>query len=553
MTTFVPPTSGVLLGALVGALSLRQTSHLKSSTARKYFSGAAINDEGRVGIVEDFVDGLFDADLVDWPAGGPNRPMVVDCILQSARAWDELVGRYRGSALEVPNTPVAGHAFARVAVVDLALRFGALCRRCDLPPSPETPADKAPGLLLRRLLHDRNITRAELCERARVSITTVDTWCDAFVSMSAENMLDVAFALEPTNDVGRGEVVRRLRRHLGFWQLRRAAVFLGDDFLDDAVSALVRIANAVNAGLGQSRLSEPHRTAGLEATVMLGRCFKSTLFLRKHAARTEPDAHWRAALLSDDLRYVEGHAQWLAGVEELRTGAAQLPGIDDVLLDALERAPVPGFAPTSLRGPFVVVSGDASFKANNREASSHAAEAIGDLPRAIEEMRHAVRLEPTKALWHFKLGALLGQAGHVDEGIAECRIAAAMEPWDLPSIEIGIILLDARRPREALAALLDARRRIADPSSHLLYHLGLAHFDVDDVEEAIGCFRSALEQKPDDPACMNMMAEALFARAERLTGVDRRRTNEEALRFAKVAALHGRRRALDRWASRRKG
>lgn len=555
MTTFfIPPTSGVLLGALVGALSLRQTKRLKSSTARAYFSGEPIKDDSLCEIVEDFVDVLLDADLLDWPADGPPRPVVVAGVLASTVAWDELVGRHRSGALPVQTSSLAGRAFARVAVVDLALRLGALRRRCGLGSVHEPPADDAPGVLLRRLLHDRKITREALAERARVSVTTVDSWCDALVSISAENMLDIAFALEPTDEARRTEVARRLRRHFALWQLRRALVSLGDDFVADALAAIVRIANVVNEGLGQTKLAEPDRTKGLEATVVLGRRFESTLFLRRHASRSEQDAHWRAALLADDLRYTEGHAQWIAGAAELRARARELgvpDGVDIELLDELADAPPPGLprpAMPSDAAQLLVISGDASFKANNREALSHAAELTGDLQRAIDEMRRALQLEPAKALWHFKLGALLGQAGRADEGIAECRIAVATEPaWELPAVEMGIILLDARRPREALEALRTARLQHTMPSAHLLYHLGLAHFDVGDVDAALACFREALALKPDDPLCMNMSAEALFARAGALVGEERRRTNEEALRLAKAAALRGVTRALDRW------
>lgn len=554
MNMFVPPTSGVLLGTLVDALSLRLTKRLKSSTARSYFSGQPIKDDSLREIVEDFVEALLDADLLDWPTDGPPRPVVVAGVLASADAWDELVGRYRSAAIPVPSSPVAGRAFARIAVVDLALRLGALRRRCGLGRVHAPLADDAPGFLLRRLLRDRKISREALAERARVSTTTVDNWCDAGVAISAENLLDVGFALQPADDTRRAEVARQLRRHFALWQLRRALVALGDDFLADAMAALVRIANVVNVGLGQSRLVEPERTKGLEATVIFGRRFESTRFLRRHASRTEGDAHWHAALVADDLRYVEGHAQWLAAGVELRKHSQDLgfpEGIAEGLLDALADAPPPGLSRPVMPpegAQLFVVSGDASFKANNREAQSHAAELVGDLPRAISEMRRAVQLEPAKALWHFKLGALLGQAGNVDEGIAECRIAAAIEPtWELPAVEVGIIFLNARRPREALEALIDARRQHPQPSAHLLYHLGLAHFDVGDVDGALACFRGALEQKPDDPLCMNMTAEALFASAEHLTGDERRRTNEEGLRFAKAAALRGVSRALDRW------
>ena len=46
--------------------------------------------------------------------------------------------------------------------------------------------------------------------------------------------------------------------------------------------------------------------------------------------------------------------------------------------------------------------------------------------------------------------------GEVDEGIEECWIAARLDDdWELPRVEVGIILLNAGRNQEALEHLED--------------------------------------------------------------------------------------------------
>ncbi len=553
MTAFIPPTSGVFVGAVVDCLQLRQSERLRSSTVRAYFAGERATRDTLRDVFEDLAGALLKAELVPVPPNAPPREVLCAFLLRSAEAWDELVARYRAGPA-IPQTPNAPHAFVRLLVVDLALRYATLRRRCGLGPVPDDLRDDQPGLLLRRLIDDAGLTREKLAEAAKVSTTTVDNWCDADVGMEGENLLDVAAALG--NELSDQErIAQRLRRHYAFWRLRRAVAFLGEDVTRDAVDAFGRIATAVIAGLERSKLPQAERVRAEDLIFMLGRAFGSTRHLRMHASRTEKDLHWHAALVSDDERYVIAHAQQIAALPEVRAqlDAVGLP-VDDRLLSALASAPPPGLAPhpTEIGAREVLVlQGDPSFRANNREALAVAAELRGDLDRAIAEMRRAVAHEPAKALWHLKLGALLGQTRRVDEAIGECRIAAALDPkWELPRVEIGVILLDAGRPQEALEELLGAERAVASPSAHLLYHLGLAHFDVGAVPEAATCFEQALLLKPGDPWAENMLAEALLVLVDRVAGAERRATSQRALRLAKQAALKGCPRALARWQSR---
>ena len=75
---------------------------------------------------------------------------------------------------------------------------------------------------------------------------------------------------------------------------------------------------------------------------------------------------------------------------------------------------------------FVRIKGDAKFSAGNRMTQYAQARSEGDLATAIIQFRRAVDLQPESAEYHFHLGATLGMAGEVTEGIQECWIAVQL-------------------------------------------------------------------------------------------------------------------------------
>ena len=88
---------------------------------------------------------------------------------------------------------------------------------------------------------------------------------------------------------------------------------------------------------------------------------------------------------------------------------------------------------------FVRVKGDAAYSARNRITQYQWARAKGDLETAIRHVRRAVELQPENARYHFELGATLGTAGEISEGIQECWIAVGFDAsWELPKVEWGL-------------------------------------------------------------------------------------------------------------------
>ncbi len=559
MSVFVPPYSGVLLGALVEALSLRATPRLRSSTARSYFAGNKVKPETVRAVIEDVVGALIDADLVDMPERPPPCEVTWGLLVMAAEKWDELVGAYRSEGIQVPPSPAAGRAFARLLVVDIALRLAALRRRCGLGPMPDDLLQPHPGFVLRGWLRAEGLTRERFEERARVSDTTVDQWCDRAVKIDLENILDIGHALAPDDEQKAKSYSRRLRCQIGVVRLRPRLASLGESYVDELLRGLHRLTNRFMEALSGSKLPDDQLRIGEDSIVLFGRCFESTVFLRRAASRVETDRHWHAALISDDRRYVQLHAQQLAAIPEVRQ-AVVAEGLPEEALDAILDVtdgdiPPLGLKPDALMpsadSELVVLKGDASFKANNRETLAVAAELRGDIGEAVAHFRKAVEHEPTKAMWHFKLGAALGIAGQIDDAISECEIAAALEPgWGLSLAEIGIIYLNSNRPVEAHAALTRAKAAVDKPTAHLWFNLGLAELLTDRLDDSRSSIDQALELKRD-PRSLNLAAEVRFRMAEALKGQARRELRQEASRLGKEAALGGVNDAMARWSGRR--
>lgn len=117
---------------------------------------------------------------------------------------------------------------------------------------------------------------------------------------------------------------------------------------------------------------------------------------------------------------------------------------DTLLLAALAAAPTPGPAPAPHPAPAA-----AATAAAPRAASAHAyahylrarlAEANGDLPRALEEMRSAAAFDPRDASLQVALAELLARSGEVQRAEAAARKALALRPDGPTAWEAHLLL-----------------------------------------------------------------------------------------------------------------
>lgn len=121
----------------------------------------------------------------------------------------------------------------------------------------------------------------------------------------------------------------------------------------------------------------------------------------------------------------------------------------------------------------------------------------GEYDRARAELRAALLQDPSVRRAHYYLGMVaLADAGtgpdRLDLAIAEFRAELKLEPGDpLTNDQLGMALLEAERPSEALPALEAALRGGA--RSLYLYHLGRCQLALDRAAEAAASSRRALE------------------------------------------------------------
>ena len=130
----------------------------------------------------------------------------------------------------------------------------------------------------------------------------------------------------------------------------------------------------------------------------------------------------------------------------------------------------------------------------------------GRIYEAIAEVEKAAKLDPLDPVNHFTLGSVKGGIGVKQgdaklfkEGLEACWMAASLDPaWILPWAEIGFILLESGRPREAIEHLraVGPERRPLDPRYHAA--LGAAFRELGQYEESLNAFELASEPNPEN-------------------------------------------------------
>ncbi len=163
----------------------------------------------------------------------------------------------------------------------------------------------------------------------------------------------------------------------------------------------------------------------------------------------------------------------------------------------------------------------------------------GDDERARAELLEALRLDPRARHAHYYLGTILvtkWQGGApLEEAINEFRAELKLEPEDtLANVQLGMALVELRRPEEALSPL-ELAAHVERPESRAWYYLGRCQLALGHPEEATAALQRALALASGEGAGManlgsieNVLGQALrrlgreadaaphFAEAERL-------------------------------------
>ena len=564
---FKAPLSGPIIGVIVKVLRI-QSDFLTRRTARRFFKGRRIKDAEREGIFLEIGKVLVDHGLVpnspfltheDFP---PEKVIAVAVAWYSSE-WDRLVGHMRTASAPVDWPDLAAASYLRLAMVDLGLRVSAVLWLAELPaPGEGTPLwaeDRGGAKYLRRLIRKcgkSGPTRDELAERLDVSYNTVDNWLDTHTRPSQSHIRKLAEELAGhIAGLDEESIKRQLHLHYALNELcDLLAESVGRETVVDLARALVRFTSRNLAGLREfSKLSPSDGSKAQLLILMTGARNVSSEYLLRALWRQERDPVWKAELMAAskpwDLRLTH-IAQHLGGHDQVTQALQEKLGIpheeantllDKVLKEIPSHLTSPhAIDPTELEGKTLIrISGDEEFSARNRMTQYNQARFEGDLETALIHIRRAVELQPENAEYHFHLGALLGIIGEVDEGIKECWIAARLDDdWELPRVEVGIILLNAGRNQEALEHLEDlAASRQEGSSSFLTFNLGAARYRAGDPRAALSALEKVIDEEPDHALALDMAAHSAFLIGDQQKG----------RRLAKLADQHGQSTTYREW------
>lgn len=534
-TAFRLPLSGEILGTLIEALQIR-TGRLGNKTARRLFLGERVSEDRRMKIYEDFARVLVETEFI------PHLPFLMEkgisltrllsfVIASQADRWDKLGGYMRTSSPQVTRKDLAPVPYLRFAVIDLALRTTSVMRLAGLPKlaegEPIWSRESNSGQMLREFqaqCRQKGLTREKFAEKLGVSDNTVDSWLSGRSRPSQDNIQSIAkvlasYLVETTVEV----LSARLNRHYILCTLSDLlSKHIGREAVVGLSYALVRFANRLIEGFQQYSKLPPDQAAMADVFILLfGTQFTSSEYLLRHLWRKETDSVWRADLQAaqkDWHRRLQLDAQYIGSFEEDVERAQEKFGISKSMAQSIVEKSIKNLqgdlrlSSVDLEGKTVIrIKGDAKFSAGNRIIQAMHARAEGDFDTALVHFRRAVELQPLNAEYHFQLGATLGQAGKIEEGIQECWISTQLEPnWNLPRVEISIILINSGRYEEALQHLAETSRALGEVDWHLALNLGYAKMQCNDPVGALELFEQVIATRPDHALALDCAAHCCF-------------------------------------------
>lgn len=507
-----------------------------------------------------------------WPTtlGFPTPEMLVDFAIGNLRErWDRACVRVRGGALRGAALGPVFMTAAHLVVIDLALRGGAWLVLTDHPGAPK---DKPPGIPMVAAVMDFSVektgyTAPELAKKLGIERTAIDDWrkgarpSDANLGLLAQVVADATTMPE----WGAMFMWHLLRRNLALadilQDLEDTPWFKGKvvDLWQGFWALASRVAELIRSQ--KEKFEEGASPRILTGLVMWGSSHVISIPLLNDL-RYQAPASWQSDLVAgpswaDRLWLAAGLGQSIANVprpedlpESLRATLND-PRLREMFCDPSVRemvamhilgAPTPELSPPGKYAGWQVMrlKGPPEVSAENRRTQASAAMSHGRPDIAVEHLRRAVELMPAHETAHFELGAALWQAGDIEGGLEECRIAAALRPeWELPKVEIGIILINAERYEEARAHLEVVYAEAPGPTSHLKFNLATARWRCGEFKGGLALFEDVLtdDAYASYPNALNQAAHCAFMLGDHVRG----------RRYAKAANDLGVAETFSRW------
>ena len=517
------PTSGQILGVLVRSLSITHPN-LGDKTAQRYFSGRLENrvkESSRDRVIASISETLAASIFVATPGKEAEEfsdsSRLAAVLNWHAVNWD----RFRAFLQPRMMRVYPGHlapvwqAYVRLAAIDLALRAAAHINIAGASPDTLRFLDWVGvdhrGEYLNKKRREAGVSLYVLAESADVSDNTVGAWLYEGARPSDGNLVSIAWTLDPGIDPGeRNCLLPELRRL--YWASDVAGILseiVGAEAVGEIIGRLRRYATLL-CGIIDDRVDVAVRPDVLDSLATLGARSEFSGALLEDLVTLEPDREWK-----EDLAEVTSN--WTRRV--LAVNLSVHRSEENHLIRETEGQ--------------VLTNWDVS----NPNAYAHYQRSLelqlqGEIHEAIAEVAQAAELDPLDPANHFTLGSAKGGIGAkqgdaklVKEGLEACWLAATLDPaWVLPWAEIGFILMESGRPKEAVEHL-----RAVGPQRHPLdtrYYsaLGAALRELRYYEESVKAFESALELNPEDLTLVTAAALAAALAGDKARETRYRRT-----------------------------
>ena len=500
------PTSGQILGALVGRLGIKHQA-LRDRTARRYFAAdpeRLVKDSSRDKIIAAIAEVLTDSGFVSSHQVREDNfalaPTLASMLLWQADNWDLVRSFMRRRTMRVlpSSLPKVWEAYVRLASIDLALRVAAHLHLAGSSPAAldflvsATRGGRADYLNRKR--QRAGLTLEDLAEEVAVDDHTIDAWMYRGARPSDDNLTKTAAVLADRIEGSNASDIELELRSL-YWVsdvVGMLAKHIGDEAVEDAIGRLHKYAEAVHRII-EDRFPAEARAEELTVLADMGVGTRIASPLLAALIEMETDDEWREDLQSTGL-------DW--GLRILSANLhAHLAGEDDLIKKSDGAS---------------LDDGDA----DNPEAYSHYRLSLqlkvqGNPHEAVVELEKAIQLAPLDARYHYAMGSMktggamwTGRTPLVDEGLNSLWMAVALERnWILPWTEIGTTLHYTGRSEEAVEHLTNVGPECGPLDSNYHSALGAAYWKVGKLAEALTAFEASLELDPEETSALLAASE----------------------------------------------
>ena len=536
------PYSGQIIGAVMRAFDIEIESP-DPRTVRRYLSGQPVSENSETEFFLSLGEVLVKRGIVPVPdvfkECDVSMPVIAGCaIARAAVKWDRLIAEIRSRGGRDLDVRVVVTGFLRLVVIDLAVRVFALLRLCKTPlatlESPSWARENGGGLMLRELLADSPLTRKDLAEKMGVSDTSIDNWFDGKVKPTLHNQHELGEHLaEAFPNRTRESLIQKIQLRFALTEIcDLLSAQIGRETVLELATALHRFVELMEEDA--KRMARPPIEEVFRAEFdffRLGVDASEAPTLLRNISLDVDSPEWNSYLWAATI-------DWQVAFETIAAQAARGSGSAGLAMDiydspslSVEQAEIETNAFQDMSKTFRPDIGTLSGTFYSIESL------FRFLELNILWRRQVVERYPLSSNAHQNLGSFLGMvakhfgnAEYLEEGIAECKIAAAILPgWDVPLVEPAIMLGNIGLYERALAELDSAEALLPELTPHFNYCSGYVLMNLGRFQEALERFESVLAVSPDYALALEDAARCAFALDDKV----------KARRYAKLAKRAG--------------